>query len=108
MPLRSNVSPSKHVVKLPYWSSEWYCWYRREVAHHLYVFYINSLISCLSLLVMPHFRLEVLNTMHLCTCGCVCPHVLMFVLSLDYLVDYPFSFGSTYLTVLLHLLDSYC
>jgi len=52
------MSPPKHMVKLPYWSSEWYCRYRREVAHFMYVSYIGSLVSCLPLLIMPCFGSE--------------------------------------------------
>ena len=48
----------KHVVKLPYWSVEWYHHYCQEVACHMYVSYIDSLISCLPPLIMPHFGSE--------------------------------------------------
>jgi len=53
------LSPPKHMVKLPYWSNEWYCWYHREVARHMYVSYVSFLISHLPLLIMPHFGSEV-------------------------------------------------
>ncbi len=52
------LSPPKHAVKLPYWSSEWYRQYRREVARHMYISYLVSLMSCLSLHAVPHFRSE--------------------------------------------------
>ncbi len=52
------MSLPKHVVKLPYWSSEWYHRYHREVAHHVYISYIDSLISHLPPLIMPYFGSE--------------------------------------------------
>jgi len=52
------MSLPKHVVKLPYWSSEWYCQYHQEVAHYMYISIINSLTFCLSPLHMPHFGSE--------------------------------------------------
>ncbi len=52
------MSPPKHTVKLPYWSSPWYHQYHRDLACHMYVSYINSLIACLPPLVLPRFGSE--------------------------------------------------
>jgi len=52
------MSLPKHTVKLPYWSNEWYCQYHQEVAHHMYISVIDSLMSHLPLLCMPRFGLE--------------------------------------------------
>ena len=52
------MSPPKHVVKLPYWSSEWYRQYRQEVAHYMYILYLVSLMSHLSLHAVPYFGSE--------------------------------------------------
>ncbi len=53
-----TVSPSKHAVKLPYWSEEWYRRYHREVARHMYVSYIASVMSRLALHAVPRFGSE--------------------------------------------------
>ena len=50
--------PPKHAAKLPYWSESWYCRYRCDLAHHMYSSYVSSLVSCLPLLIMPHFGSE--------------------------------------------------
>src|SRR5216683_5381122 len=52
------LSPPKHAVKLPYWSSPWYCQYSRDLAHHMYVSYVSSLIAHLPPLISPCFRSE--------------------------------------------------
>jgi len=52
------VSPPKHVAKLPYWSEPWYHLYRRDLACHIYVSYVSSLISHLPPLTTPHFGSE--------------------------------------------------
>src|SRR6266851_2723587 len=53
-----KMSPPKHAVKLPYWSSPWYCQYRCDLAHHMYVSYVSSLISHLPLLATPRLGSE--------------------------------------------------
>jgi len=53
-----KLSPPKHIAKLPPWSALWYCWYHYDLAHHMYVSYIDSLMSHLPLLCMPRFGSE--------------------------------------------------
>ncbi len=36
------MSLPKHMVKLPYWSSEWYRWFHREVARHVTVLLLHK------------------------------------------------------------------
>ena len=69
------MSPPKHMVKLPYWSSPWYHQYCRDLAHHIYVSYVSSLIAHLPSPSTPHFgseaKLDVLYFLSL-PCGCIC------------------------------------
>jgi len=52
------MSPPKHMVKLPYWSNPWYRWYHHDLARHMYISYVSSLISHLPLLATPRFGSE--------------------------------------------------
>src|SRR6266851_3200935 len=52
------MSPPKHADKLPPWSVLWYHQYHRELAHHMYISYIDSLMSHLPSLCTPHFGSE--------------------------------------------------
>ena len=52
------MSPPQHVAKLPSWSARLYRWHCRDLACHMYVSYINSLMSHLPPLSMPHFGSE--------------------------------------------------
>src|SRR6266851_2026504 len=52
------LSPPRHMAKLPSWSESWYCWYHCELAHHIYISYVDSLMSCLPLLCTPRFGSE--------------------------------------------------
>ncbi len=61
------------MVKLPYWSNEWYRWYCQEVAHFMYISHINSLMFHLPLLCMPHFGSEVKPSISVCPL--YCPHI---------------------------------
>ncbi len=70
------MSPPKHAVKLPYWSSEWYCWYHQEVAHYIYISIIDSLISHLPLLCMPQFGSEEELSVSVCPLYHPCDHCL--------------------------------
>ncbi len=52
------MSPPQHTAKLPSWSELWYRWYRRELARHMYVSYVDSLMSHLPPLYTPRFGSE--------------------------------------------------
>ncbi len=52
------MSLPKHAAKLPSWLAFWYCQYHHDLAHHMYISYIDSLMSCLHLLRMPRFGSE--------------------------------------------------
>jgi len=52
------MSLPKHTAKLPYWSEPWYRRFRHDLAHHIYVSYVSSLISHLPPLTMPRFGSE--------------------------------------------------
>jgi len=71
------LSPPKHVDKLPPWSSDWYRQYCQEVAHHLYVSVIDSLMSHLPLLHTPCFGSEEPCTLYVpyyCVLCALCRH----------------------------------
>ena len=56
--IATYMSLPQHVAKLPSWLAQWYCRHCWDLARHVYISCIDSLMSCLRLSSMPHFDSE--------------------------------------------------